>query len=129
MEFEWDADKRVSNIEKHSLDFRDTWKVFVAEHVVVPSKQDHEEERLLATAKLNNKHLTVVYTMREEVYRIISFRIADNEIIRYNPKARQPVPQGARPPSLIPFVERSTDMGNDLGTPSNPNRLDFLEMA
>ena len=79
MEFEWDEDKRVSNIEKHGFDFRDTWLVFVAEHVVVPSEQNHGEERSLVTAQLNDKYVTVVYTMRDDVYRIISFRIADDD--------------------------------------------------
>ncbi|OQY56711.1 MAG: hypothetical protein B6245_18045 [Desulfobacteraceae bacterium 4572_88] len=28
MQFEWDEQKRKTNIQKHGLDFRNTWKLF-----------------------------------------------------------------------------------------------------
>ena len=84
MKIEWNETKRLKNLAKHKLDFRDVRHVLIKEHVVVPSIQDHGEARLLATAPWKGEYLTVVYTMRRDTYRIISFRRArDEEEIRY----------------------------------------------
>ena len=79
MNIEWDEAKRQTNLAKHGLDFRDAPQVLMRKHVVVPSKQEHREVRFLATAHWNGVYVTLVYTMRGDTYRIISFRRARNE--------------------------------------------------
>ncbi len=73
MRFEWDNQKRLTNLDKHSLDFLDAVAVFETPHVVVPSTHS-SEERKLAIGMLEGRFVTVVYTMRNEAIRIISFR-------------------------------------------------------
>ena len=78
MHYEWDERKRLSNIEKHGLDFFDVGAVFEFQYVKVPSARS-SEERLLAIGTIEGRYVTVVYTMRGEVIRIISFRRARYE--------------------------------------------------
>lgn len=79
MRYEWDERKRLSNLEKHGFDFFDVIDVFEAPHVVTPSSHDKPEERSLATGILEGRFVTVVYTMRDENVRVISFRRARHE--------------------------------------------------
>ena len=76
MIFEWDERKRLLNIEKHGLDFLDVNKVFEASYVVLPSTYGGTEERSLAIGLIEGRTVTVVYTIRNQVIRIISFRRA-----------------------------------------------------
>ncbi len=78
MQFEWDERKRVTNLEKHGLDFLDVAEVFEVSHVVVPSTIS-SELRFLAISVMQNRFVTVVYTMRGEIIRIISFRRSRHE--------------------------------------------------
>ncbi len=79
MSFEWDAKKRLSNLEKHRLDFFDVVAVFEAPHVLVPSDYDGEEERFLVIGTFEGRYVTVVCTTRSEAIRVISFRRARHE--------------------------------------------------
>jgi uncharacterized DUF497 family protein len=79
MIFEWDERKRLSNLEKHGLDFLDVIAIFEAPHVKVPSVYDGKEDRFLAIGVLEGRIVTVVYTTRSEAIRIISFRRARHE--------------------------------------------------
>jgi uncharacterized protein len=79
MRFEWDEQKRLSNLEKHGLDFWDVWAVFEDAHVVVPSAYGGSELRLLAIGVLEGRWVTVVYTLRNNTVRVISFRRARDE--------------------------------------------------
>jgi uncharacterized protein len=79
MNFEWDERKRRSNLEKHGLDFIDVIAVFEEPHVVVPSAHKDEEERFLAIGLLEGRCVTVIYTIRAEAIRVISFRRARYE--------------------------------------------------
>ena len=76
MRFEWDESKRLSNLEKHGLDFFDVIEVFQRPHVVVPSTYAAQEERFLAIGILKGRFVTASYTIRHEALRIISFRKA-----------------------------------------------------
>ncbi len=78
MQFEWDDAKRVTNLDKHGLDFFDVVEVFEAPHVVVPSAHENEP-RFLVIGILRERFVTVVYTMRGAVIRIISFRRSRHE--------------------------------------------------
>ena len=79
MNFEWDERKRLSNIQKHGLDFLDVGEVFDQPHVVVPSANEGREKRFLAIGLLEGRNVTVVYTIRVEAVRVISFRRARHE--------------------------------------------------
>ena len=85
MDFEWDESKRLPNIEKHGLDFRDAPQLFDENYVEVKAKAGSGwEERFLATGVVNEKYVTVIYTERGGATRVISFRKArKNEQRRY----------------------------------------------
>jgi uncharacterized DUF497 family protein len=77
MEFEWDENKRQSNLSKHGIDFVDAAKIFnrpVLERV--DNRYDYGETRIVALGEENGVVLFVVYTWRGEVRRIISARRA-----------------------------------------------------
>ena len=78
MRYEWNERKRLSNLEKHGLDFFDVGIIFESPYVKVPSAHS-SEERLLAIGTFEGRFVTVVYTMRGEIIRIISFRRARYE--------------------------------------------------
>jgi len=84
MNYEWDETKRLINIRKHGFDFRDAQDILEEAHVVIPSRHDGPEPRQLAIGLLQGRFVTVIYTMREETFRIISMRSArDEERRRY----------------------------------------------
>jgi uncharacterized DUF497 family protein len=84
MDFEWNERKRLTNIEKHELDFEDADIVFENPHVVAAARMVAGEERWLATGMIDDVYVTVIYTRRTEVTRIISMRKArKNERRRY----------------------------------------------
>jgi uncharacterized protein len=78
MEFEWDEDKREANLEKHGYDFLRAIQVFSGEHVVVPSRYGGVEPRWLAIGKIDDREVTVVFTMRGTTRRVISMRRASS---------------------------------------------------
>ncbi|RJR47672.1 MAG: BrnT family toxin [Deltaproteobacteria bacterium] len=79
MRFEWDERKRLSNLERHGLDFLDVIEVFEGPYIIVPSAHKGNEERFLAIGVLEARLVTVVYTIRSGAIRIISFRRARHE--------------------------------------------------
>lgn len=78
MRYEWNERKRVVNIEKHGLDFFDADVVFNSSHIIAPSGYGGEE-RFLAIGVFEERFVTIVFTMRADVIRIISFRRARYE--------------------------------------------------
>lgn len=77
MPFEWDENKRLSNIEKHGIDFADAVKIFDAFAVTrQDTRADYGEERYVAVGLLDGREITVIYTPREDNRRIISARRA-----------------------------------------------------
>jgi uncharacterized protein len=77
LRYEWDEQKRLTNQIKHGLDFYDVSSVFEYPHVIVPSAHG-SEARFLSIGNFEGRFVTVVYTMRGERIRIISFRRARN---------------------------------------------------
>ena len=78
MEFEWDLNKNQHNIEKHGIDFTDAVRVF--EHptfTVVDNRHDYGEKRIVAMGMVEDVILYVVYTVRDDIQRIISARRAN----------------------------------------------------
>jgi uncharacterized DUF497 family protein len=73
MEFEWDAEKRLSNIEKHGVDFRLAIKIFEGPTIdVVDDRYDYGEKRWISVGVLQDIVLVVVSTDRSGAKRIIS---------------------------------------------------------
>jgi hypothetical protein len=78
MEFEWDEDKRLRNVERHGYDFLDGVLVFTGEYFCRYSPR-LGEERWLAIRSVGGLEIAVVFTLRgerEEIIRIISVRRA-----------------------------------------------------
>lgn len=77
MSFEWDEDKRLQNFHKHGIDFVDAKEIWSKYHVEIPSGQIAQGEvRRLAIGELRGRIVTVVFTWRGEVRRLISARNA-----------------------------------------------------
>lgn len=86
MEFEWDEGKRLSNMAKHGVDFVDAMRVFDDEGRLETKdlRRDYGEMRVRAVGLFHDSLLTVVYTDRGRMRRLISARRANrNERIAY----------------------------------------------
>jgi uncharacterized protein len=82
LEFEWDENKRLSNIEKHKLDFVIAKEIFSGATLLVKSGARSTETRWLAIGMLNVNPVTIVFTIRDGTCRIISARRARHGEIR-----------------------------------------------
>ncbi len=76
MRFEWDPEKNTSNLSKHGINFVAAAKVFHAPRRIEldSSKPEYGESRIKAIGIVESTHMTVIYTDRGEVCRIISAR-------------------------------------------------------
>ncbi len=75
MNFEWDENKRIKNINQHGIDFHDAAKVFDSEtYTVVDERFDYGEIRLLTLGIVNGRILAVTHTESDDHIRIISAR-------------------------------------------------------
>ncbi|MGI9056652.1 MAG: BrnT family toxin [Pyrinomonadaceae bacterium] len=80
MIFEWDAVKSETNEEKHGISFSEAEIAFEDFYAIEEFDLEHstaDESRYKMLAMANGKILVVVYTMRDENYRIISARKAE----------------------------------------------------
>ncbi len=76
--YEWDERKRVANLEKHGLDFVDADLVYESElKVTRTSEKGGNEARFVDYALVENMLLGLIYTVRYEAVRVISFRPAN----------------------------------------------------
>ncbi len=76
LEFEWDEDKRLSNIEKHKVDFLTARDLFDGRPVFTSDSPRGDEMRHLTTGVLGDKLYTVIWTKRGSKIRFISARRA-----------------------------------------------------
>lgn len=76
--FEWDDEKYKINVKKHGIYFEDAARVFLDENALFYYDElhsdDEDREKIIGMVE---KILTVIYTERGEVNRIISARPAD----------------------------------------------------
>ena len=82
--FSWDESKRLSNIRKHRIDFRDAEKIFRG--LTVTAEDDREaygERRFMTFGLLEDQVVSVTHTERAERIRIISIRKATKYEARY----------------------------------------------
>ncbi|MFU8864315.1 MAG: BrnT family toxin [Rhodobacterales bacterium] len=73
--FEWDENKRRLTLERRNIDFRDMVEILLAPHMTLDARSEIEA-RKIAVGQLNNSFFAVIYTLREENYRIITARKA-----------------------------------------------------
>ena len=74
MEFEWDEAKRLSNLEKHQIDFLDVRLLFDGRLVRTVASHREVENRYQSTGVVNERFVTVIWVWRLEKIRIISAR-------------------------------------------------------
>ena len=71
--FEWDEDKSEANLIKHGIDFADASEVFYRPVVVWRSNRNNEE-RWIAIGRSHDQIVSVIFTHRGDLIRIISAR-------------------------------------------------------
>jgi uncharacterized DUF497 family protein len=79
MNFEWDENKRASNIIKHKIDFSEIVAVFDDEHLITleDKRKDYGEQRWRSIGIVGDELLVaVIHTDRDGITRIISARKA-----------------------------------------------------
>jgi uncharacterized DUF497 family protein len=76
MEFEWDETKNEANRLKHGFDFATASRIFNGPVRRSVDRRPWGERRIIATGRVEDRFITVVYTVREGCYRIISARPA-----------------------------------------------------
>lgn len=82
VELEWDEAKRLSNIEKHRLDFLDARRLFDGRPVFVQQLLRRAEVRLGTTGEIGGVLVTAIWTLRRNKIRLISVRRAHDEETR-----------------------------------------------
>lgn len=83
-EFEWDEAKRLANLEKHRIDFRDAINLFDGRPTITVEARTDVERRFVTIGFVLGNFHTVVWTWRKLRRRIISARRArDEEERRY----------------------------------------------
>lgn len=82
-DYEWDENKRRENWDKHELDFDDVRTLDWANATIIASDR-RGEERFAAFAYMGPRLYVVIFTLRGNAIRIISFRVASsNEVSQY----------------------------------------------
>lgn len=80
MDFEWDEAKNLANIAKHGIDFTRAKEIFSGPTVdFVDHRRNYGETRRAVIGMVEGREVYVVYTVRGEVYRIISARRAKRD--------------------------------------------------
>jgi len=77
--YEWDEQKRLSNLRKHGIDFRDVVLLEDNPMLVGPARTVNDEARWMAVGRMNSIIVTMIFTKRDEAIRIISLRSATRD--------------------------------------------------
>ena len=80
MRYEWDEGKRLSNIAKHGCDFKDVVRFNWKNSITVPSDRCGEQ-RFASFGYMDRRLHTVVFALRGDAKRIISFHKVDPKAI------------------------------------------------
>jgi len=89
IEYEWDEDKRLSNLKRHGLDFRRAYLVYENPGKLTLKSRYPDEPRLVDIAEVQGRALVLVYTLRGEAVRCISFRYAKRKERRLYDEQRE----------------------------------------
>ena len=73
MEFEWDEAKRLVVLEKHRVDFADVMLIFDGPHIILSARSE-VEARNIAVGPLVDRIISVIFTRRGDVVRLITAR-------------------------------------------------------
>jgi len=83
MAFEWDEEKRESNLTKHRVDFLDIFAIFDGQVIeIVDGRRNYREIRIRCLGEIDGRVYVVVYTWRGDNRRIISARKANGRETR-----------------------------------------------
>jgi len=75
VKFEYDEKKSLINKEKHNIDFVEAQKLWQDEDaLVVPANIVDDETRYALISKILTKCFVAIFTIRDDIYRIISVR-------------------------------------------------------
>ena len=87
MQYEWDENKRIANLEFHKIDFTDAddfeWDTAIE---TIDDRYDYGEVRWVTIGFINKKLHVMVYTIRGNKIRIISLRKANRRESNYYEK-------------------------------------------
>jgi uncharacterized protein len=85
MRYEWDEAKRLSNIQKHGIDFVGIEKVFAGTTLtILDGRFDYGESRFITLGLIRGRVVVIAHTEAPQVIRIISVRKATkNEEANY----------------------------------------------
>ncbi|MEK6801175.1 MAG: BrnT family toxin [Nitrospirota bacterium] len=76
--FEWDEEKRTTNLAKHGIDFLDVPEIFTGPMLVGPDvRNDYGESMKIGFGFIRGRLMAVVCTERAGTIRIISARKAN----------------------------------------------------
>lgn len=77
--FQWDAAKAAENYAKHGVRFEAARDVFKDPFAIeqIDDRENYGEDRFTLIGMASGRLLAVVYTMRDEIIRIISARGAE----------------------------------------------------
>jgi uncharacterized DUF497 family protein len=79
MEIEFDPVKRDETLRRRNLDMADAAIVLTGPTLTIPDdRYDYGEDRFITIGKLHERMIILVWTMREDAYRIISMRKAND---------------------------------------------------
>ena len=81
MRYEWDEEKRASNLDKYGVDF-EAMEEFDWEAADIEASPRGGEMRYIATGPIGARLHVAVHTRRGERTRIISLRKADRQEVR-----------------------------------------------
>jgi hypothetical protein len=89
MRIEYDPDKNLRNIRERGLSFEQAEAFdFETALIEVDDRHDYGEPRITAIGRLNGVFHVLIFTMRGDVLRVISFRKANKrEVRRYEQAA------------------------------------------
>ncbi len=75
MKFEYDINKSRINKEKHGIDFIEAQSLWKDDNaLVIPANTSDEEIRYALIARFTKKCYVAIFTLRENIFRIISVR-------------------------------------------------------
>lgn len=72
--FEYDPNKSISNLNKHGINFEQAKLLWEDDQRVTLASRSDIELRYLTIGKLNGKHWSAFFTMRNDTIRLISVR-------------------------------------------------------
>ena len=82
--FSWDETKRLRNLRKHGIDFRDAPKIFRGFTLTAEDdRESYRERRFLTLGLVEDQVVSVAHTEHGEDIRIISIRKATKHEARF----------------------------------------------